>query len=83
MLWSIRPERVVIAQDGQLRACVVDVADVGSATEVTLRLDGDVPLRARAVIEPQVEIGESCGLQLDPAALSVWPVDGAPSAGTS
>ncbi|MGI9092205.1 MAG: ABC transporter ATP-binding protein/permease [Mycobacteriales bacterium] len=71
--WCVRPEQVVVTPHGRYPAQVLDVADVGASTILTLRIGRDTELRARTPGLAGVEPGESCRVDLDPAATAVWP----------
>ncbi len=79
VLFSIRPERVrvrapsgeFVNEEGALRGSVVDVADGGTRYDVLVRLDSGAEMLARVDDAPTT--GESCYLELDGAAVSLWP----------
>jgi molybdate transport system permease protein len=73
VLWSIRPEHVAVAADGDHPATVLDVADVGTAVTLTVALDGGPVLRARALEPVTVQSGQTCRVTLPAAAITVWP----------
>lgn len=73
--WCIRPEQVVVGPEGDLAAEVVDVLDLGSTSEVVLRVSGDFVLRARGRDVSQFSAGERCRIMLPPSAIAVWPRD--------
>jgi molybdate transport system permease protein len=75
VLFSIRPEAVALSPSGALVGTVTDVADVGTAVELVLGFAGGLELSARRTepAHPPLVIGQSVGLDLPPAALSLWP----------
>jgi len=92
VLWSVLPGQVRVerarAGTGQrpdqhsgapsaYAGVVLDVVDLGSAVEVTLRLDGGPELRSRTGEPGEVAGGERCLVHLDPGAVTVWPAPGA------
>ncbi|MGH7777948.1 MAG: ATP-binding cassette domain-containing protein [Candidatus Dormibacterales bacterium] len=75
--WCVPAERLSPAPGGAYRARVLDVADVGGALEVTLRLGG-IELLARTSRRDGLEAGSECRLDIPPDAVSVWPAEGGP-----
>jgi molybdate transport system permease protein len=85
ILWSIRPERVMIArapnstQPGHalsgaaLLATVTDIADVGTAVDFFVALNADLELQARLPEPIDLEVGASCSVEMAPEAISLWP----------
>jgi molybdate transport system permease protein len=73
VLWSIRPEHVVLAAEDGHRAQVLDVADLGSSCTLDVELAGGPTLRARIVQLPEIGTGDTCGVRLDRDAISAWP----------
>ena len=85
VLWSIRPERVMIArapnstQPGDvpsgtaLLATVTDIADVGTAVDFFVALNADLELQARLPEPIDLEVGASCSVEMAPEAISLWP----------
>jgi molybdate transport system permease protein len=85
VLWSIRPERVMIArapnstQPGDvpsgtaLLATVTDIADVGTAVDFFVALNADLELQARLPEPIDLEVGASCSVKMAPEAISLWP----------
>ena len=73
ILWTIRPEHVAIAAHGAYPAMVDDVADTGTITTVTVRLSGGPELRVRTTDPSGPGPGDPCGVDLDQAAITVWP----------
>ena len=73
ILWSIRPERITVGDHGGYRAEVLDVADIGTYTSITVQLDGGPELRIRTADAAGLERGDSCRLDLDPGLITLWP----------
>jgi ABC-type sulfate/molybdate transport systems ATPase subunit/ABC-type sulfate transport system permease component len=71
--WGVRAEDVRIAPDGPLEAVVVDVADLGGAVHVELRLDDGQTLLARTPTALAPPAGSRVRVWVDPAAVVVWP----------
>jgi molybdate transport system ATP-binding protein/molybdate transport system permease protein len=71
--WCVRPEDVHVSELGPIEALVVEVADLGVVSEITLHLGGDLLLRGRDAHLPQLRSGERCRLALSPEAIGVWP----------
>jgi molybdate transport system permease protein len=72
--WCIRPERVAVhREDGAHRATVIDVADLGSRTEVVLDAGG-VELRASHLGPSRVAIGDAVSIDLSSDEIRLWPV---------
>ena len=59
--------------EGSHRACVVDVAELGTSTALTVRLDGGPELRVRTTDRTVFLPGDACDLRIEPSAISVWP----------
>ena len=83
--WSIAPEDVIVSpaieeptRDGtdELLGTVVDVADMGSAYDIFVRLGDGLELLARTRGALGVEVGARCRLELDRAAIALWQAPG-------
>ncbi len=76
VLWSVPPELVTFSQaapDAQTyRALVDDVIELGATVEVVVKLAGGLTLTARSRDPTACIVGESCLVQLDRDAVSVW-----------
>lgn len=70
--WCIRPEHILVAQDGDLDATITEVIDLGASTEIDLELGRDIVLRLRSLPPMHGERGQHVRLRLPPAAISVW-----------
>ena len=74
ILWCIRPDRIMVGNHGGYGAVVLDVADVGTFTIITVELVGGPELRIRAADAAGLERGDGCRLDLDPEFITLWPV---------
>ena len=63
VLWSVRPERVTLATNNDPRypANVIDIADLGTSTALTIRLAGGPELRVRSIDPVDLLAGDACG----------------------
>jgi molybdate transport system permease protein len=75
VLWCIRPDHVVICRGGAYPARVLDIADIGTLTSVTVALLGGPELRVRTTEALELDVGDACQVDLDPAAITLWPVE--------
>jgi molybdate transport system permease protein len=73
ILWTIRPDHIAVAGGGAYPAIVADVADIGTITMLTLRLPGGPELRVRTTDPGELQPGDACRVDLDPAAITIWP----------
>jgi ABC-type Fe3+/spermidine/putrescine transport system ATPase subunit/ABC-type sulfate transport system permease component len=73
VVFSIRPERIAIDPHGRYEAVVIDAADLGAARELTIALDGTLELTLRTLDQITTRIGEPVRVELDPAAIALWP----------
>jgi hypothetical protein len=83
VLWSIRPERVVIGDKDGLEGVFVDVADVGTAVDLFVSLSQTLEIQARVVGETSFEVGDPCRVALPPDAIALWPESREPSSDLS
>jgi ABC-type Fe3+/spermidine/putrescine transport system ATPase subunit/ABC-type sulfate transport system permease component len=79
VLWCVRPEHIAITDDGGYAATVLDIADVGTLSTLTIRLTGGPELRVRTVDPPRVAVGDTCRVNLAPERISVWPAGESPA----
>ena len=75
VLWCIRPDRITIGDHGGYGAVVTDIADIGTLTVITVRIDGGPELRIRTAGTADLSPGDSCRLGMDPAAITLWPAN--------
>jgi molybdate transport system permease protein len=74
VLWSVRPDRVRLADDGPYEATVLDIADLGATATVTVGLvSTDVRLAARVLDADGLEAGDKCQVAIAPADVITWP----------
>ena len=74
--WCVRAEHVTVSSEGPYPATVVDLAELGPAVAVTVRLDGGSELRSHHPHDLDLAEGDRCYVALDPERITVWP--GAP-----
>jgi molybdate transport system permease protein len=72
VLWCIRPERITVGDPGGYGAVVLDVADIGTYTSITVELAGGPELRIRTADAAGLDRGDNCRLALDPEFISLW-----------
>lgn len=92
VLWSVPPERVGVRRSAEDRVpdasvvhvpgTLIDVADVGTAVELYVRLGDDVELQARQTSGADLQVGESCVVTMRVEDLEIWP-DPQPGLGTA
>jgi molybdate transport system permease protein len=86
LLWQVPPEALLVRPDpspsggnGQAvdlgRGQVTDVIDLGRVVEVVVLLSSGTELRSRTLEVPGLTVGESCWVETDPDAVSVWPAE--------
>jgi ABC-type Fe3+/spermidine/putrescine transport system ATPase subunit/ABC-type sulfate transport system permease component len=86
LLWQVPPEALLVrpgpspsGANGQTvdlgRGQVTDVIDLGRAVEVVVMLSSGTELRSRTLEVPGLTVGDSCRVETDPDAVSVWPAD--------
>jgi ABC-type Fe3+/spermidine/putrescine transport system ATPase subunit/ABC-type sulfate transport system permease component len=73
VLWSIRPERVSLRLSGGHRGTFTDIADVGTAVDLFISLTENLEIQARTVDQVEVEVGDTCHVNLAPEAITLWP----------
>jgi len=79
VLWCVRPEQIDISDSGRYPAHILDVARLGAATEVEVRLDRGAALHIRTLKSVDLDIGASCRIDIDPSAITVWPATSDPT----
>ena len=88
LLWQVPPEALLVHPDpspsgasGQTvdlgRGQVTDVIDLGRVVEVVVLLSSGTELRSRTLKVPNLTVGDSCRVETDPDAVSVWPAESA------
>ncbi len=78
VLFSVRPEHIRL-DGGAIVADVLDIADVGTAVNLTVQLPDGPQLRVRTTDAVPLAEGQQCRLRVDPDAISVWPASSAGS----
>jgi ABC-type Fe3+/spermidine/putrescine transport system ATPase subunit/ABC-type sulfate transport system permease component len=82
VLWSIRPERVLVSaeSDAPARAgrsslvgTLIDIADVGTAVDLFVAIAEGVEIQARTPDLVDLRVGQRCFVELPPEAISLWP----------
>ena len=84
VLWSIRPEYVLVAPLGapprdtssenhSLVASLIDVADLGVAVDLFLALGDELVLQARVTGSNNYVVGTQCRVDLVSEAITLWP----------
>ena len=73
VLWSIRPERVVLRPSDGIPGTCNDVADVGTAVDLYISLTAQLEIHVRTVDQVAFEIGDPCHVGLPVEAITVWP----------
>jgi molybdate transport system permease protein len=76
VLWNIRPQHIRLVASGGLAGTLVDVADLGTATELIVTVGGGLELEVRTPDRTELEVGERCHLELPPGSISLWPAGG-------
>jgi molybdate transport system permease protein len=81
VLWSIRPEQVLVSAESDAlahadRSSLVgtlrDIADVGTAVDLFV-IAGGVEIHARTPDLVDLRVGQRCFVELPPEAISLWP----------
>ena len=75
--WCIHPEHVGIDGGGTHPAVITDVAHLGAASAVEVRLGDGLVLTARTGDRRDRRPGQRCFVELPPDAVTVWPADDA------
>ncbi len=73
VLWSIRPEHIRLQPAEGLAGTLTDIADIGTATELTIAVTDDLELELRTLDHVDLEIGRGCHVELPRDAISIWP----------
>jgi ABC-type sulfate/molybdate transport systems ATPase subunit len=72
VLWSIRPEQIVMGEMGRLSGTVSDVVDVGHSVNVFIALTQTLELQVRTINAIELGIGQRCQIELPRQAINVW-----------
>jgi ABC-type sulfate/molybdate transport systems ATPase subunit/ABC-type sulfate transport system permease component len=84
LLWQVPPEALRVhpslsprGPNGQTvdlgGGQVTDIIDLGRVVEVVVLLSSGTELRSRTLEVPGLTVGDSCRVETDPDAVSVWP----------
>jgi molybdate transport system permease protein len=73
VLWSIRPERVSLLPSGGLPGTFIDIADVGTAVDLSISLSPHLEIQARIASPTEFESGDPCHVDLPPGGITLWP----------
>jgi molybdate transport system permease protein len=76
--WYVPAECIGVGASGSHKATVLDVADLGSGSEIQLRLEG-LKLIARTPTVASLRPGTECFVEVPSEAIRLWPVDGVTS----
>ena len=74
--WSVRPEQIVLRDDGRYEARLLDDVDLGTTRELTVSLQGGPTLIVRTGRRDELRLGESVRVEMAPEHVSVWALDG-------
>jgi molybdate transport system permease protein len=77
--WCVRSEEVALATAGPYRAMVVDVADLGTSTELLVSLAPGFELEVVVPGRLDLPIGSPCSVGLPPARIRLWPAPTEPA----
>jgi ABC-type Fe3+/spermidine/putrescine transport system ATPase subunit/ABC-type sulfate transport system permease component len=89
LLWQVPPEAVQLRPDrssaiedgrriGLGRGRVEDIIDLGRSVEVVVAMVSGIELRSRSIEVPALSVGDPCGVEIDPDAVTVWSVPDPP-----
>lgn len=80
VLWCVRPERITLVDNpnDSYPGRIVDTADLGRSSAVTVRLADGPELRVRSAETVDLPAGSACGVRIEPSTISVWPVPARP-----
>lgn len=74
ILWCIRPDRITVSDQAGLQAEVIDIADLGSLTTLTVRIPDGPELLVRTASAIELSPGDLCALELNPGSITLWPI---------
>jgi len=82
--WSVRPEQVEVipashghdTADGRACAMVLDAVDLGTCSELRVRVGRSLELVARVPASAALAPGTACEVRTDPDAVQVWRAGG-------
>ncbi len=73
VIWSVRPERIVLQRPGGHPAELLDAVDLGAVRELTIEIAGAVRLLVRTDGRPSLTVGQPLEVLLPEQDISVWP----------
>jgi molybdate transport system permease protein len=73
--WSVRPEDIALERSGPYRAEVLDAVRLGAIVEMTVAVES-LELTVRTGRKNPAPPGSTCQLEIPPAAIMVWALDG-------
>jgi ABC-type Fe3+/spermidine/putrescine transport system ATPase subunit/ABC-type sulfate transport system permease component len=73
VLWSIRPEHIRLRPDEGLTGTLMDIAHLGTATELVIAISSTLRLELRTPDDIDLEVGQLCHIELPRDAITVWP----------
>ncbi|HEY4428242.1 MAG TPA: ATP-binding cassette domain-containing protein [Solirubrobacteraceae bacterium] len=73
VIWSVRPERVVLDPLGAYPASLVDQIDLGAVRELTISIQGRLELLVRTDARRALTIGQELTVEVPAEDISVWP----------
>jgi TOBE domain len=80
VLWTVHPDRVSLRAGAPYPGTVVDVADEGLRTTVTVRLAGSAAELTAPAAGPAPQVGQPCRVDVAPEDVLVWPAAAEPVA---
>ncbi len=83
VLWSIRPEQVVLVEEGSVLGNLTDVADVGTYVNLFISITPNFEIHARTTENRDFEAGQPCHIELPREAISLWRRDQSEVSGMS
>jgi molybdate transport system permease protein len=74
VIWSVRPERIVLDARGEHAAELLDAVDLGTVRELTISLGGALELLVRTDARTTMSVGQRLTVAVAAQDISVWPV---------
>jgi molybdate transport system permease protein len=78
VVWSVRPERISLRQDGEYEATVLDDVDLGATRELVVCVGGHLELLVRTDRARALDIRERHRIDIPVADIHVWPAAAEP-----
>ncbi|HUC36105.1 MAG TPA: ATP-binding cassette domain-containing protein [Acidimicrobiales bacterium] len=73
VIWSIRPEHVIVGESGPYGVVVLDCVDLGAVTSMVVELGGQLRLEARNATRGSYPPGTHCRAEMPGEAIRLWP----------